>query len=224
MKSVKEFLSLHSIQTDTYELYTAAFTHPSYLNENPADGVSYQRLEFLGDAILSLVASVHLYTTLKNAPEGYLTDIRAALVRTESLAQAALSLNMHDYIRFSKGEMQSGPQNIHILADVFEAFLGALYLDKGYSSVELFFMKYLAPRIPHIIEGKTYLDSKTILQEFIQTKTKRPPQYRLLRELDEGFIIEVVINNKVVATGTGRSKKLAEQDGAKNAIAKLMKE
>ena len=224
MKAIHELLAYHNVRTKNEQLYETAFTHPSYLNEHPEITVSYQRLEFLGDAVLSFLASTALYSRFGDAPEGYLTDIRAALVRTEALAEISRSLKLGEYVRLSKGEeAHKGSTNEHILADVCEAFLGALYLDQGIDKASEFFHKEIEPRIDQIIEEKKYIDPKTTLQEMVQSQHKKTPQYETVSfdQITSLFTVRVLIQNQEYGQGSGKSKKIAEQEAAKIAIARL---
>jgi len=201
-----------------------ALTHPSYLNENKEERDSYQRLEFLGDAILEFVASLYLFREFTDIREGRLTEIRAALVRTENLAHCALKFNLGDYLFISKGEEQNqGRRNENILADVLEALIAALYLDsQQLKTVETFFDRYIKEELDAIIKNKLYLDSKTELQELIQAKHKLTPVYKVLKETQSAqqnqFEIGVFLKERCLATGIGRNKRAAEQQAAKNAL------
>ena len=203
-----------------------ALTHPSYLNENKEERDSYQRLEFLGDAILEFVASEYLFQEFTDIREGRLTEIRAAMVRTENLAFCAQKFALGEYLYISKGEEQNmGRTNENILADVLEALIAALYLDsQEISTVRLFFGKFIREELNNIIENKLYIDSKTQLQELLQAKYKHTPVYKVVTQLQKSQLSEfemgVFLNDKCLATGKGKNKRLAEQQAAKNALGK----
>lgn len=209
-------------------LEDAAFTHRSALNEFPDARESYERLEFLGDAVLELATSVHLYTILPQAPEGELTSFRSSLVKTSTLARVARSLHLGDRIRMSKGEETSnGRENEAILADTFEAYLGALYLDQGYSAVDTFLQEHLFPLLTEIQEKNLQKDSKSLLQEHVQRTKKHLPVYKLLQSTgpdhQKSFTIAVLVDGEEVAQATGKSKQEAQQEAAKKALEILQK-
>jgi len=205
-----------------------ALTHPSYLNENKDDRDSYQRLEFLGDAILEFVASLYLFSQFRDIREGRLTEIRAAMVRTENLALCAQKFGLGDYLFISKGEEQNmGRGNANILADVLEALIAAIYLDSGQiKEVEEFFARFIKAELDNIIKNKLYVDSKTQLQELIQAKYKLTPVYKVIDQVQGSQVNEfemgVYLNEKCLATGKGKNKRLAEQQAAKNALGKSL--
>ncbi len=201
-----------------------AFTHRSALNENisPSD-LSYERLEFLGDAVLELVTTEFLFHKFPDEPEGNLTNYRAALVKTTTLAEVALELQLDEEIYMSQGEDQNrGRENPGILADVFEAVLGALYLDQGVDAVDELLQKHLFPRFDEIKKKQLYRDAKSQLQEVVQSLGLGTPAYEIVHEEgpdhDKIFTSAVVIDDKRIATGTGRSKQLAEQQAAHEAL------
>ncbi len=213
-----------NIQFKDKELLKNAFIHRSYLNENPdLEMGSNERLEFLGDAVLELVTSEYLFNKYKNRPEGELTAIRAALVRTESLANEAGRLNFGQYLSLSKGEEESGgKQREYILANTFEAFIGALYLDQSYQRVKKFIQQELLYKTNEIVEKKLYRDSKSLLQEIIQEKRGVTPTYKLIKasgpDHNKEFKMGVYIDSKLIETGTGPSKQAGEEDAAVKAL------
>ncbi len=207
-------------------LLLTALTHPSFINENAIDRDSYQRLEFFGDAILEFIASEYLYRRFHDIREGRLTEIRAALVRTESLAKCARKMELGKFLFLSKGEeLNNGRDNQNILADALEAMIGAIYLDQGMDSSTAFFNRYIREELDTIVANKLYIDPKTRLQEIIQGQYKITPEYRLIQEtISENslsFEIGVYFNNKLIGKGKGKNKKLAEQEAAINALGKL---
>jgi ribonuclease-3 len=208
------------------DLLTLAFTHRSYLNENAAAKEHNERMEFLGDAVLELATSEFLYTKFPNIPEGELTAYRAALVKTTSLAAIATKLEFGAEIRLSKGEeMSGGRNNPSLLADTFEAVIGAIYLDQGYPAVVTFLTKHLFPNIDYIIQNKLFKDFKSSLQEQVQADGLNSPEYEVLEETGPDhsklFTIGVKISGKVIASGQGHSKQEAQQAAAKASLEKL---
>lgn len=198
-----------------------ALTHSSYANENKTQ--SYERLEFLGDSILSFVVSTKLYSSNTNIPEGEMSKLRAAIVCERSLDECAKRLNFGDYLILSKGEeLTGGRTRVSILADVFEAVLAAIYLDSGFEEAENFVMSQLGTAIEKACQGiSLYMDYKTELQEIAQSCGKKI-EYMHVKE--EGpahnkiFTVQVLYDGVVVSENTGKSKKEAEQNAAKLAI------
>ncbi|WP_066639353.1 ribonuclease III [Desulfolucanica intricata] len=205
-----------------------ALTHSSYVYESGSAGLSNnQRLEFLGDAVLELLMSEHLYRSYPDYTEGELTKLRAAIVCEPSLAKVARRLGLGACLRMGKGEERSGGrERSSILADSFEALLGAVYLDQGLEKSRAFALDFLSPIIKDVIEGKVDQDYKTELQEMLQKKSPEPINYVILKE--EGpdhqkvFTAGVVYYGKIIGKGTGRSKKEAEQQAAKIALAEMI--
>lgn len=205
-----------------------AFVHRSYLNEAKHVSQSNERLEFLGDAVLSFLTSHFLYSTYPEYPEGTLTNIRSSLVKTQSLASTAQSLGLGDMLKLSHGEEASGGRtNQSLLADVFEALLGAIFLDQGIEAARTFVTTYLFPNAQTIIDTKAYVDYKSLLQEIIQQDSRNSPTYRVVRS--EGpdhaktFWVEAVSAHTVLGEGQGKSKQEAEQHAASNALEKMGK-
>ena len=207
-------------------LLTTAFIHRSYLNEHKKyQGPSNERLEFLGDAALSVVVSSFLYEKLPNEPEGKLTTSRAALVRTETLAKIAKSLSLGKYLVLSKGEEDTGGrENPSILANTFEALVGAIYLDQDIDKVQEFLKKTVLSNWKNLIESAVP-DNKSRLQEFVQRKYHVSPIYRLISSWGPDharqFEIEVFINEKNLGRGVGNNKQTAAQNAARNALTRL---
>ncbi|MCR4329206.1 MAG: ribonuclease III [Candidatus Roizmanbacteria bacterium] len=203
-------------------LLNQALTHPSFVNETPETNLSYQRLEFLGDSVLSLLASEYIFLTFTEIDEGLLTDIRAALVRTETLAKISRRLGIGKYIHLSKGEMSNeGYENEKILADVLEAIIAAVYLNSGYEYAKNFFLLHVASELDSIMKNKLYVDPKTTFQEFAQAHYKRTPRYDLLAydEIKKNFTVGLYLGSKLISKGQGKSKKSAQQEAAKKALA-----
>lgn len=210
------------------DLLKQAFMHRSYLNEARGIKESNERLEFLGDSVLSLLTSQFLYQTYQDFPEGTLTNIRSGLVKTTSLAQTAQSLGLGDLLFLSHGEEASGGRNNQsLLADTFEALLGAVYLDKGLATARQFLTAYLFPKAKDIVESKAYVDYKSFLQEVIQGQSRTSPVYRVTKS--EGpdhaktFWVDVIAEGKVLGVGKGKSKQEAEQGAAAQALEKMGK-
>lgn len=200
-----------------------ALTHSSYANENKKTSVSYERLEFLGDSVLSFIISTHIYNNFTSLPEGGLSKMRAALVCERCLAQCAERLDLGKYLVLSKGEAMTGGRNRpSILADVLEAIIAAVYLDGGITAAEKFTLNILADSVQQVKKGKgSFKDYKTELQEYMQQDDKSIDYIHIKEEGPEHskqFTVEVVSDNTVLACGTGRSKKDAEQDAAHNAL------
>lgn len=207
------------------ELLEEALTHRSYINEHKGAKNHNERLEFLGDAVLELAVTRFLYDKFPEKPEGDLTSYRAALVNTFSLAEIAEGLGINDVLLLSRGEKRDmGRARQIILADAFEALLGALYLDQGYDAAEVFVGKHLYPKIEGVVKNRTYQDAKSLFQEKAQDEEGITPRYKTLSE--EGpdhartFVVGVCIGEKEIARGEGKSKQEAEQAAAKAGLDK----
>lgn len=213
-----------NIKFNDKELLKNAFVHRSYLNEHSDFELgSNERMEFLGDAVLELITSEFLFEKYPQRPEGELTSIRAALVRTESLAEEAGRLGFGKYLLLSKGEEDSGGrEREYILANTFEAFTGALYLDQGYEEAERFVTENLLYKAEKIVEDQLHLDPKSLFQEIVQEKVGVTPIYKLLEEWgpdhDKRFKMGVFVNNDLASTGEGTSKQAGEEDAANQAL------
>lgn len=205
-------------------LFIQAFTHRSYLNETKENISSNERLEFLGDSILSFVVSDFLYKNYPNFNEGELTNLRSLMVNTESLAEISGSLGFGKLLKLSKGEEQlKGRENKSLLADSFEAFIGALFTEQGIEVVSGFLNDVLLPKA-EILANKTLKDSKSLLQEMIQSKGHNQINYVVIDEKgpahDKTFTVNVVLEDKILGTGKGRSKQDAEKEAAEDALKK----
>lgn len=207
------------------ELLVTAFTHRSYLNEHRKSvKVHNERLEFLGDAVLELAVTEHLYQNYEE-PEGILTNWRSALVRTESLCESAHNLGFEPYLRLSRGE-KAGSQRARnqIMANAFEAVIGAIYLDQGYEPAKQFIETNVLSKLEGIIEADTWRDPKSRLQEMAQSEEGLTPAYKVLS--DEGpdhdkiFTIGVFVGEEMLAKGSGPSKQTAQQAAAIEALKK----
>lgn len=205
-------------------LLKQAFVHRSYINENRAEKLEHnERIEFLGDAVLELVVTNHLFITYPKKSEGELTALRSALVNTQALAIAAEELNINDFLLLSKGESRdNGRARKYILADTFEAIIGAIYIDQGLEKSAAFIEATILPRLDQVLKEKLWQDSKSHFQEKAQNKTGITPRYKTLKETgpdhDKEFVIAVYLDKEKVAEGEGRSKQEAEQDAAERAL------
>lgn len=212
------------IKFNNKDLLTQAFIHRSYLNENPNFRLSHnERLEFLGDAILELIVTEYLYKNYQDKLEGELTNWRAALVNARMLAEIAGDIDLNDFLLLSRGEAKEiGKARQYILADAFEAFIGAIYLDQGYKTSKEFVEKYLIKKLPQIIKARLFKDAKSLFQEEAQEKAGITPSYQVLEDWGpdhaKHFIIGVFLDKELVAKGEGSSKQEAEIEAAKNAL------
>ena len=205
-------------------LLVTALTHRSYVNEHKTAHEHNERLEFLGDAVLELVSSDFLYRNY-NEPEGIMTALRAALVRTESIGAAGRELGYEPLVRLSKGE-QNGSERAHdiILADCFEAVIGAIYLDQGYEVAKDFIAKHILVKIDEILEEGSWQDPKSYVQELAQKIDGVTPVYRTLKEEgpdhDKMFTVGVYVENNLLGVGTGHSKQEAQTAAAREGVKK----
>lgn len=209
------------------DLLRESLTHRSYLNENPKWGVPHnERLEFLGDAVLELAVTENLFKEYPNSPEGELTSIRAALVNYQILAQIAKEIELNKFVLLSRGEAKdTGKAREAILANAFEAVLGAIYLDAGYEAAKKFISQAVLVHIGEVMEKGLYKDPKSLLQEIVQEKLKATPTYQVLSEKGPDhakiFQVGVFFNDHQIAEGEGMSKQEAEIEAAKNALHQL---
>jgi ribonuclease III len=206
------------------QLLLSAITHRSYLNEHRnATQDHNERLEFLGDAVLELVVTDYLFRTYPDKPEGELTAIRAALVNTVSLSASAEALGVNQYLLMSKGEAKDeGRARQYILANVFEAFIGAMYLDQGFEMARGFISRELFPKTDEIVKKRLWQDAKSRFQELAQEHASVTPSYAMLGQQgpdhDRVFTIGVFLRQEKIAEGQGRSKQEAEQEAAEHAL------
>jgi ribonuclease-3 len=207
------------------DLLIEAFCHRSYLNEHPDFYLPHnERLEFLGDAVLELIVTEYLYKKYPEKNEGELTNWRAALVNAKILGEVARELRFNDFLLLSKGEeKETGKARLYILANTFEALIGAIYLDQGYEVAKKFVEKNLIERkLPEIIEKGLFKDPKTRFQEEAQERVKITPTYKVLEEWGpdhaKHFVVGVFLGNELIAKGEGSSKQEAEEEAAKNAL------
>ncbi len=205
------------------EILITAFTHRSYLNEHKKTVKEHnERLEFLGDAVLELVVTEYLYSNFKE-PEGILTNWRSALVRTESISAAGERLGFNEYLRLSRGEKRGSERaREQILANCFEAVIGAIYLDKGYDLAKVFIEKNIISTFDNILKTGSWMDAKSRLQEIAQSIDSVTPQYKVLSE--EGpdhekiFTVGVFVDSILKGSGIGPSKQTAQQRAAEAAL------
>ena len=213
---------------DDINLLVTALTHRSYVNEHrKAHLLHNERLEYLGDAVLELVTSDFLYRHF-DEPEGIMTSWRAALVRTESISAAGYALGYEPLVRLSRGEKQ-GTDRAHavIIADCFEAVIGAIYLDKGYDEAKKFIEKHILVKIDEIIESDSWRDAKSYFQELTQKVDNTTPEYHTLKEEgpdhNKTFTVAVYVGKSIFGTGVGHSKQDAQIEAAKEGIKKIKK-
>lgn len=224
---MEKLLAKLNIKTDNLNLYIRAITHPSYANEHNYENGDLERLEFMGDAVLQLMVSDLVYKT-HNKPEGEMSLIRSKLVRADSLAIQAKKLGLDKVLNLGVGEEKSNGRNCkNILADAFEAFMAAIYLDKGFEKTFSIVKEIFLPLIEDV-DISDLLDYKSKLQELVQGDTKQSVSYREVSHSGTSnapiYVFEVLLDNEIVlATGVGSSKKKAQQDAAKNALEKCSK-
>lgn len=209
-------------QFKNIELLKRALTHSSYANETKDSEGSNERLEFLGDAVLSIIVSDAIFRDYKSLPEGELTKIRASLVCENSLCAFAKEIKLGEHILLGKGERLTGGDNRpSILADAFEALIAAIYLDGGMQPASKFVMNFVARELAEH-QGGVFEDYKTMLQEIIQQNPEEVLEYRLVGESgpdhDKRFEVNIMLNSNVIGTGSARSKKKAEQMAAREAL------
>jgi ribonuclease-3 len=226
MKDFSTFEKAIGIVFKNKEVLQQAFTHRSYINENPKSGLSHnERLEFLGDAVLELVVTDHLFKSYPDHAEGDLTAYRSALVNAVVAAEVAQGLDMNEYLLLSKGESKdTGRARQTILANAYESFIGALYLDQGYDVCEVFIKKTLIPKLSDIISKKLWRDPKSHIQEEAQERLGITPSYEVIGQLgpdhDKFFTVGIFFGDKKIAVGKGRSKQEAQQAAAQAALEK----
>jgi ribonuclease-3 len=226
-KNLEDFEKLININFSNKKLLQQVFIHRSYINEHLDQDIEHnERLEFLGDAVLELVVTEHLYQTYPN-PEGELTNWRSAIVKGEMLAKIAKELTMGENLLVSRGEERNGGKSRDLLlANSFEALIGAIYLDQGYEKVKTFIHSFLIVKLKDILEEGSYFDSKSRLQELVQEKEGVTPTYKVLKESgpdhDKYFEIGVYINDSLIGSGEGSSKRKGEQVAATNALEKYL--
>ena len=205
-------------------LLVQAFVHRSYINENPKFNLSNnERLEFLGDAVLELIVTEYLYKKYPKKSEGELTNWRAALVNAKILAETASEIGFNDFLLLSLGEIKElGKARQYILANTYEAVIGATYLDSGYEECKKFIKKNLTIKLPYILKTGLFRDAKSSFQEKAQENVGITPSYKVLKEWgpdhSKHFIVGVFLNSEIISRGEGSSKQEAEEEAAKKAL------
>lgn len=223
-KDFKAFEQSLGITFNDLKLLRQAFTHRSYLNEHRGEVDAHnERLEFLGDAVLELIATHFLFEKFPTHSEGELTAYRASLVNAVTCAEIATELGMNEYLLLSKGESKdNGRARGILLANAFEALIGAIYLDQGLDGARTFISTHLFPKIDEIVKHKLWRDAKSALQEKIQEHESVTPYYAVIRESgpdhDKEFVVGVYAKDSMIAQGVGKSKQEAEQVAARNAL------
>jgi ribonuclease III len=211
------------VKFKNFNLLQQAMTHRSYLNEHRGYELDHnERLEFLGDAVLELVVTEYLYNNYPN-PEGELTGWRAALVNGEMLASIANDLGVEKYLMMSRGEAKdTGRARQYLLANAYEAIVGAIYLDQGYDAVKKFISDSVIVELPEVLDKKLYMDPKSYFQEKSQEVAGVTPNYRVTKEWgpdhDKHFVVGVYLESQLIAEGEGKSKQEAQREAAKNGL------
>src|SRR3989344_1431346 len=224
MKEISKLEEKLGIKFNNQDLLKQAFVHRSFLNENPDFELQHnERLEFLGDAVLELAVTKHLYKSYPN-PEGDLTSWRAALVNSKMLAKIAEETGFNDFLLLSRGETKDmGKARQVIMANAVEAFIGALYLDKGFEEAEQFVVTHILKELPGIISQQLYRDAKSHFQEEAQDRAGITPTYEVLDEWGpdhaKHFVVGVYLGEELVAKGEGSSKQEAQTDAAEKGLA-----
>ena len=225
MKDIKKLQSNLELEFHNLDLLKQSVVHRSYLNENPGFELAHnERLEFLGDAVLELVVTDFLYRSYDN-PEGELTNWRASLVNAKMLASLAKDLGVDDFLYLSRGEAKDSNSKArdYILANAFEAIVGAIYIDSGYEAASNFIHHFLLPKLPEILESQSYRDPKSKFQEIAQEKMTITPHYEVLTETgpdhNKRFVVGLFIDKELVAKGEGSSKQEAQEKAAEEGLA-----
>lgn len=223
LDKIPEFKKVIGINFSDDKLLKQVFIHRSYINEHRSAGLSHnERLEFLGDAVLELAVTEYLFASY-DRPEGEMTSWRSALVKGESLSEEAKRLGMDDFLCVSRGEAKNaGKARDLILANTFEALIGAIYLDQGYDTAKKFVEDHIVYKLPEILEKEHYIDAKSRLQEVSQEKFSITPTYETLSESgpdhNKKFIVCVLIGKKKIGEGEGNSKQRAQITAAAKAL------
>ena len=224
--TLSEFKDTNNLLFNNNTLLEQAFIHRSYINENPRSNLEHnERLEFLGDAVLELAVTEYLYKKFPNHNEGDLTAYRSALVNAVTLGEVADALSFNDMIKLSKGEAKDVSRaRSSILADAYEAFIGALYLDQGYSIASDFIARTVLIKTEDIIRKGLYKDAKSFVQEKAQELFSITPSYKVMCEEgpdhDKRFTVGIYFNDELIAEGVGKSKQEGETVAARGALEK----
>jgi ribonuclease-3 len=226
MQDYKDLEKKMGIKLKDKDLMKITFTHKSYLNEHKKEGLeSNERIEFLGDAVLELAVTNHLFEHYPDQTEGQMTAFRSALVKGKHLAEIARELELGRHLFLSNGEEKSGGrEKSYILANTLESLIGAIYLMQGYDAAEKFIKKFVLTRLDQIIKDGHHIDSKSKFQEIAQEKEAFTPYYEVISEEgpdhNKKFTMGAYIKDELIAKGTGKSKQLAEENAALNALKK----
>lgn len=224
MNNYKDLEKKTKVVFKNAKLLETAFVHKSYVNEHRNEQIDHnERLEFLGDAVLELVTTTYLFDKCPDKAEGEMTAFRSALVKGKHLAEISQELDLGKYLFLSNGEEKSGGrEKKYILANVLEAYIGAVYVEHGYKVCEKFIDKFILKRLDQIIAKGQHIDAKSQFQEICQEREEVTPYYELLSEEgpdhDKKFTMGAFINETLIAKGFGSSKQKAEDDAAKNAL------
>lgn len=225
MKDLSPLEQKLAIRFNNNKLLTQALVHKSYINENPRFPFdNNERLEFLGDAVLELAVTEYLFKHYPKTPEGEMTNWRAALVNATMLGEMANEFDLSDHLFLSKGERRDQNQKArqYILANAFEALIGAMYIDQGMDTAREFIERHIVSKLPNILKHQLHLDAKTRFQETAQEKAGVTPTYRVLHEEgpdhEKHFMIGVYVGEELVAEGSGFSKQEAQMDAAAKAL------
>lgn len=224
MVNFSEFEKKTKVSFKDKNLLKQAFIHRSYINENPNTGFSHnERLEFLGDAVLELIVTDFLYKKYPGYTEGELTAIRSALVNAIIISEVAGNIGMNEFLLLSKGEAKdNGKARQYILANTYEAFVGALYLDGGYDKAKTFITTSLLSKTDEIVDKKLWRDSKSLVQEKAQEYVGVTPSYKVMHETgpdhDKCFTVGIFFGKEKIAEGKGKSKQESEQKAAEAAL------
>ncbi len=224
MNKLEKFEKKLNIQFNNQDILKTALVHRSYLNEHKSFNLDHnERLEFLGDAVLELAVTEYLYKNFSN-PEGDLTNWRSSLVNFKMLADRAEDLDLYPLLYLSRGEArdQSPKARAYIMANAYEALVGAIFLDQGLDAARAFLLRHLIPELKHILEGQLYLDPKSSFQEKAQEINNITPRYKILEEVgpdhNKRFTVGVYLDKELVAQGEGSSKQEAETNAAREAL------
>ncbi|MBY0376808.1 ribonuclease III [Patescibacteria group bacterium] len=224
MINFEDFEKKTGITFKDKELLKQAFIHRSYINENPGSKIPHnERLEFLGDAVIELIVTDFLYRKYPSFNEGELTAVRSALVNAVIISAVAQDIGMNDFLLLSKGESKDmGKARQYILANTYEAYVGAVFLDQGYEKAEKFITKNLLTKTEEIVKKKLWRDSKSLVQEKAQEFVSVTPSYKVTHESgldhDKHFTVGIFFGGNLIAEGKGKSKQEAEQSAALNAL------
>jgi ribonuclease-3 len=220
VQNIEELEKKIKIKFKNIDLLQTAVTHRSYLNEHRNYKLDHnERLEFLGDAVLELAVTDHLYRNFPN-PEGELTNWRAALVNRDMLSKVSRELGVEEFLQMSRGEAKdTGRARDYLLANAFEAIVGAIYLDQGYETAEKFIKENILSRLEEVIKSKLYIDPKSNFQEEAQARVGITPSYRVISESgpdhDKKFVVGVYLGDEEIARGEGNSKQQAQREAAR---------